>query len=289
MEARCVGCGAADSEVGCLCRECVKEVSPGNVLIPEHISSTVSRLDAEAWLVDGFGQAHALAPRSLIGRQASSRPNFISLLTPSVSREQAELRQSESGWTLRDTGSRNGTSVNGARISNRVTLAKRSLVRFGDVSMWFLSEIAEDPMPASALDTVDLDAIGIDYRLTPVDGPEVRFLGTAEGGSIKQRRDDGWGGDRDLARLEFQLLRALCVRALAEADSAEVARGCVSSKRLVTELSFKTRFANEDNVRHVVFRLQRTFSEIGLSDIVDVRPGRGYFMNCRVSVMGKSG
>jgi len=284
METVCVVCGDAEAEVGCLCGTCAKEVLPGEALIPEHLDSTVSRLDAEAWLVDGFGQTHALAPRSLIGRRPSSRPDFISVLSPSVSREHAELRQSAAGWTLRDTGSRNGTCVDGVKLSTRVTLANRSLVTFGDVRMWFLSEVTEELAPASTLETTDLRTV-IDYRLIPASGPELRFLGTAEGGSIKQRRDHGWGDDRDLPLLEFQLLRALCARAHSEADSEEVARGCVSTKRLVDELSFKSRYPNADNVRQVVFRLQRTFAELGVPDIVDVRPGRGYFMTCHVEVM----
>jgi pSer/pThr/pTyr-binding forkhead associated (FHA) protein len=45
---------------------------------------------------------------------------------PSVSRRHAELRREGEGWLLRDLGSRNGTRVNGMRVTEEVE------VRLGD-------------------------------------------------------------------------------------------------------------------------------------------------------------
>src|SRR5262245_35513081 len=137
----CLCCGA-EPEIGALCRRCALEVAPCDGLIPEHIHSRTDSTDAEAWLVDGFGGAHAIATSAGIGR---SLDRELIVLASSVSREHAELRRTDAGWTVRDLGSRNGTSVNGARSDGPVTLLSRALIKLGDVSMWFLSEIVHEP------------------------------------------------------------------------------------------------------------------------------------------------
>lgn len=57
------------------------------------------------------GETFALvSDRTVIGREADCD---VIILDPSVSRRHAELLHSESGWLVRDTGSTNGTKVNG--------------------------------------------------------------------------------------------------------------------------------------------------------------------------------
>src|SRR5215470_12876355 len=58
----CLCCGAA-VDVGLLCRACAQAVAPCDGLIPDHVRSTVRMTDADAWLVDGFGTAHAIAAK----------------------------------------------------------------------------------------------------------------------------------------------------------------------------------------------------------------------------------
>jgi pSer/pThr/pTyr-binding forkhead associated (FHA) protein len=91
----------------------------------------VSPTDAAAWLVDGFGAAHAAASKSTIGR---SHDGEVVVLAASVSREHAELRRTDSGWYVRDLGSRNGTFVDGARCQGRVALPHRAQLKVGDVA-----------------------------------------------------------------------------------------------------------------------------------------------------------
>ena len=58
------------------------------------------------------GEEFALgASRTVIGRESSCD---VTIVDPSVSRRHAELLHSDSGWLVRDTGSTNGTSVNGS-------------------------------------------------------------------------------------------------------------------------------------------------------------------------------
>ncbi len=277
----CLVCGAV-AEVGGLCRECVQQVSPSDGLIPEHIRSTVTGVDADAWLVDGFGQAHAVGPKSLVGRIHEGQ---IVILAEAVSRNHAELRSTETGWTVRDVGSHNGTSVDGTKCQGRVALAPRSIVRFGDVAMWFLTELVDEPQPHSNA-TMDLSTGIIRFEITPTTGPRLLLFGTNDGGALMCRGsiEEKWGGERQLPQLEFQFLRALSIRACAEADVPAVARGCVPTKQLANDLPFKTRFANEENVRQVVRRLRGALLEIGVDRLVEVQPGRGYYLRAEVKI-----
>jgi DNA-binding winged helix-turn-helix (wHTH) protein len=61
----------------------------------------------------------------------------------------------------------------------------------------------------------------------------------------------------------------------------------VPTKTLVKRLAFKTRYANEENVRQVVKRLRTSLGGIGADDILETVPGRGYFLRCRVSARSR--
>jgi hypothetical protein len=67
-----------------------------------------------------------------------------------VSRGHARLVEIASAWTIADEGSRNGTYVNGERISRRVRLGDRDVIGVGDVEILFRS-----PGAGSAGPTVD--------------------------------------------------------------------------------------------------------------------------------------
>lgn len=72
---------------------------------------------------------------------------------PAVSRIHAEMLRVGSAWTLVDDGlSRNGTQVNGVRISSRVKLRDGDLIRVGAVDIEF-----RDPRPTPATVTVVTD------------------------------------------------------------------------------------------------------------------------------------
>jgi len=68
-----------------------------------------------------------------VGRAATAD---ICLDHPSVSREHAEIRAIGDGWQLSDHGSKNGTYVDGGRISASM-LPERAWLRFGDIHCEF--------------------------------------------------------------------------------------------------------------------------------------------------------
>jgi hypothetical protein len=279
----CLCCGAG-AEIGSLCRSCAQEASPCEGLIPDHVRSNVDSTDAAAWVVDGFGAAHAIAPKTGIGR---SHEGELVVLASSVSRAHAELRRTDAGWHVRDLGSRNGTYVDGSRAQGRVTLGERTLIKIGDVALWFLAEVVHEPISPPSMATASAGGGLVRFNITP-NGIELCLVGTTDagaGGALLSRAAgaESWT-ERGLAPLEFQLLRALCVRAAEEAASPSAVRGCVQTKHLARDLPFQSRYANEENVRQVVRRLRGVLGELGVESVLAVAPGRGYYLSCPVTV-----
>lgn len=273
----CLCCGAA-TEIGALCRTCAADVPPCDGLIPDHLRSNVEATEAEAWVVDGFGFAHALATRTVAGRNQEGE---LVVLAASVSREHARLESSETGWNVRDLGSRNGTFVDGNRVNGRVPLPARAVLKIGDVAFWFLAEVAHEPIVAPSMATGSI-AGGLVRFVTSFGGKDLCVVGASDpttGGSLLTRETgtESWT-ETGLSSLEFQLLRALCARAVEEANSPSAVKGCVATKQLARDLPFQSKYANEENVRQVVRRLRGQLGEVGADGILAVAPGRGYYL-----------
>jgi hypothetical protein len=283
----CLRCGSLP-EVGALCRSCAHEVPPIEGMIPDHIRSTLDTTDALAWVVDGFGGAHAIGPRSSIGRNQECD---LVILTSSVSREHAEIAQVGSGWTVRDLGSRNGTFIDGVRVEgdSRAPLSSRAMLKLGDVALWFLTDVVSEPPRRPVMATSDSGGGLVRYQLSHRDSELCIVVGddVEAAGAILWRPtgSDTWS-ERGLAPLEFQLLRVLCARAHEESTSPSSVRGCVPTKQLVRELPFQSKYANEENVRQVVLRLRGGLSEVGVAGLLAVAPGRGYYLACKVTASG---
>ncbi|NVB77810.1 MAG: FHA domain-containing protein [Kofleriaceae bacterium] len=227
--------------------------------------------------------AHAVGTKNAIGR---SHDGQLVILASSVSREHAELRKTDGGWQIRDLSSRNGTFVDGARAQGRVMLGERSIVKIGDVALWFLADVVHEPVSPPSIATASVGGGLLRFSLLP--GPiELCLVGTTDtdaGGALLSRSQgsEAWS-ERSLPPLEFQLLRALCTRASEEASSPSTVRGCVQTKQLARDLPFQSKYANEENVRQVVRRLRGALGEIGVDEILAVAPGRGYYLSCPVS------
>jgi hypothetical protein len=277
----CPCCGAAP-EVGVLCRRCARDAAPCDGLIPDHLRSTIDAAAAQAWLVDGFGGGHAIGAQCRIGR---SHDGDLVVLAVSVSREHAVVTRGDAGWSVRDLGSRNGTFVDGVRCQGRTALSPRSLLKVGDVALWFITELAQ-PVRTPAMVTGGAGGGVVRYQLAHA-GAELCVVGggdPAAGGALLSRPvgTEAWS-ERPLAPLEFQLLRALCTRAQDEAGAPSAVRGCVPTKQLARDLPFQSRYANEENVRQVVRRLRGVLAEAGADGVLAVAPGRGYYLVCGVT------
>jgi FHA domain-containing protein len=280
----CLCCGA-EPVIGALCRSCAQQVEPCDGLIPDHIHSKIDTTEAEAWMVDGFGGAHAISIKGRIGRNHGSE---LIVLASSVSREHAELEKTDAGWIVRDLGSRNGTFVNGVRGQGPVALHGRAVVKVGDVALWFLPEVVHEP---SVRPTMTTDGTRGGLLRFHLGAGELELCVVVSGdehaaGALLWRAagTEGSWSERALAPLEFQLLRALCIRAHEESGSPSAIRGCVPTKQLVNELPFQSKYANQENVRQVVMRLRGALAEVGAKGVLAVAPGRGYYLACPVTV-----
>ena len=276
----CLCCGAA-SEIGSLCKACAQDVGPCDGLIPDHVRSNVDTTEAAAWVVDGFGNPHAIASKTGIGRKHEGE---LVVLASSVSREHAELVKKDAGWHIRDLGSRNGTFVDGARAQGRNPLAARTVIKIGDVALWFLAEVVHEPATPPSMATASAGGGLVRYNIAP-GTVELCLVGTADGGALLSRATgvESWT-EKSLGGLQYQLLRALCARAIEEAESPSVVRGCVQTKQLARDLPFVSKYANEENVRQVVRRLREDLEELAVGGVLAVAPGRGYYLACPVSV-----
>lgn len=67
-----------------------------------------------------------------------------------LSRHHAEIRFETGNWILRDSGSANGTTLNGSRVENPVTLQPGDRIAFGDCELVF-----ERPSPSEELSLED--------------------------------------------------------------------------------------------------------------------------------------
>jgi hypothetical protein len=284
----CLCCGAVP-EIGALCRRCALEIEPCDGLIPDHIHSRIDPSDAGAWIIDGFGGAHAIGATSGLGRNYDCD---LVVLASSVSRDHAELRHTETGWMVRDLGSRNGTFVDGGRIESAVALASRARLRVGDVGLWFLSQIVTDPPPRLAMATGAATGGLVQYQLAHGDVELSIIAGdddTAGGALLWRPAGIAAWSEHSLAPLEFQLLRTLCIRGHEQAASASPILGCMPTKQLVGLLPFQSKYANQENVRQVVLRLRGVLAEVGARDLLAVVPGRGYYLACEVTVATSPG
>jgi predicted ATPase len=85
-----------------------------------------------------------------------------------VSREHAQLLRGEEGWTLVDEGSRNGSYLNGQRVSGRHPLRDGDVLRFGDTVVLFRA-----PVPDQRRKEVSLAPDQVTYMgVRPPQAPE---------------------------------------------------------------------------------------------------------------------
>ncbi|MCA9171961.1 MAG: sigma 54-interacting transcriptional regulator, partial [Planctomycetales bacterium] len=75
-----------------------------------------------------------------IGREPSNR---IILREEKCSRRQCELSRHGRRWTIRDLNSRNGTHVNGDKISDRIAIHDGDVIRIGGLELMFTTDISK--------------------------------------------------------------------------------------------------------------------------------------------------
>lgn len=116
----------------------------------------------------------------------------------SVSRRQAEIRDENGTWVLRDLGSSNGTFLNGRRMTADQLLRPGDEISFGKFSIFF-ERVFTEPMAAELAAPRAGPESGGTVRLTP---EEVERL--QRGAALKRQAQIQWqaGGERGTYYLE---------------------------------------------------------------------------------------
>jgi DNA-binding NtrC family response regulator len=167
--------------------------------------------------VGGVSRSYAVRPgESSVGSRTG---NTIVLPVRGVSRQHAVLKCAPGGLTLEDSGSRNGTRVNGVRVQ-RTRLEPGDEVRLGPVTLRLEEVDPEDAALAIAVEGVDRPESGLpaaDSTGVPPDEPA--RIGVVLLESLLDRV--GLAGDPDLPDLVCLLGRALGARSVCAFETVD--------------------------------------------------------------------
>jgi FHA domain-containing protein len=290
----CPVCRARPAEVGVLCEECRDELSSPIRIMPEQLQLHGARPTLAA-LIDLWGRAHRLDPRTLIGRQVEGQG--LAILEPSVSRHHAHITLDGDTWTLRDLGSANGSYQDDKLIEGPVKLHEGDRVRFGHIAFYFVEDVTKLPSPRlgrTATATIrpstqpaapDAQApapqrfpdaqVFVDEEHTNVGLPLMTFKlhePTGGGGGLVEVD----GKQVQLTTTQFELMALMVRRMASEAHQPELVRGFVRSSELIADLSWDTREPSENHVKQLVRRVRRALIKAEIGDLIESRHRFGY-------------
>ncbi len=144
------------------------------------------------------GQVIALRPLHLVGRALGLD---LVLANPRASTTHAQLAWAKGTWTVRDLGSRNGTTVDGEPAVRPTVLRLGAEVAFAGEA-WTVSDISAPQAFAVAVDTGEIRTAREGYLALPDDeDPEVA-VAAAEGAFLLERADGTVeAADREVVRV----------------------------------------------------------------------------------------
>lgn len=270
---------------GALCPGCAGELACADYHVPAAVRSTVAREHVSAWLIDPWGQPHAVASRSTLGRSAN---NDIVISDRHVSSEHAELRAMDDGWRVRDRGSTSGTHVGAQRNIRVASIAHLDELQVASIGfyLWARSE----PPAAAAPDVTTFAGAPDGFRII---GPGDQTLTLRAKLGRDPHKVEGilfiattdTVAQQPLSMLQFQLLRLLCGRALA----ADAHGGYVDTRELLRALPFPSPQPQDVNVRQVIRSVRRLLETAGIglgkhqrTEVIDATTRVGYRIAWRV-------
>ncbi len=261
--AACLLC-ASPRSIGVLCTtHGVAIASPG--ITSEQIFSRMT--SATAALVDAWGVAHAVSDGAKIGRDPRVD---VAVLHASVSSEHATLQLVDNAWHVVDSSSRNGTEVEGTRVTDAV-LASGNTVRLGDVKFYFWPEALpkmEPPRGSGRTAPTRRDELVFSAKVTTPRGHLLDLRQRVDGGVLRIAESS-----IELAAMEFGLLQLLVERRRMVTD-AELAY--VAWHEIADALSFRSVQADSENVRELVHRVRRKLASVAADDLIESKRGVGY-------------
>jgi pSer/pThr/pTyr-binding forkhead associated (FHA) protein len=237
--------------------------SPG--ITSEQIISRVQSPTAS--LVDAWGVAHGIVDGSKVGRDPHAE---VAVLHASVSSEHAALKLASGKWRVLDNTSRNGTEVDGTRVSDG-ELANGATIRLGDVKFYFWPESLpkmEPPRGQGRTAPTRRDELVFSAKVTTPRGHQLDLRQRVDGGVLRISDNS-----IELAAMEFGLLQLLVERRRSVTD-AELAY--VAWHEIADALSFRSVQADSENVRELVHRVRRKLGSVQADDLIESKRGVGY-------------
>jgi pSer/pThr/pTyr-binding forkhead associated (FHA) protein len=261
----CLLC-ASPRSIGVLCTQHgVAIASPG--ITSEQIFSRVQAPTAVASLIDAWGVAHAVGDGSKVGRDPKVD---VAVLHASVSSEHAHLKHQDNRWFIVDNSSRNGTEVEGNRITEH-ELANGNTIRLGDVKFYFWPESLpkiDPPRGSGRTAPTRRDELVFSAKVTTPRGQQLDLRQRVDGGVLRIGESS-----IELAAMEFGLLQLLVERRRTVADP-ELAY--VAWHEIADALSFRSVQADSENVRELVHRVRRKLASVQADDLIESKRGVGY-------------
>jgi len=246
-----------------------------------------------AALIDLWGRAHRLDPRTIVGRQVEGIG--LAILEPSVSRHHAHVTLDADVWTVRDLGSANGTYVEDKLIEAPVEVHEGDRVKFGHIAFYFVEDVTRLPAPRVGR-TATATIRPPDRRIDPAaptsgtpkfpienDDEERTDVGLPTM-SFKMHEPTGGGGGLvevdgkqvQLTTTQFELMALMIRRMASELHQPELVRGFVRSSELIADLSWDTREPSENHVKQLVRRVRRALIKSEIGDLIESRHRFGY-------------
>jgi len=262
--ARCVLCSLSATR-GYLCDAHGKAVA-ASTLTPEQVQSNAKA--PAATLIDPWGDAIPLDVTTAIGR-ATGKCGVV-ILHPSVSQHHATISRRGERWVLVDESSRNGTFVDGKRVTE-ITLTDGMRVQIGEIGLFFVSSVlATRPKQDGPGRTAPTrrDQLIFSARLELQSGPCIELSQRVEGGVLRVGE-----AAVELGKLEFRLLQVLTE---ARQTSVDPELSYMSWQQLAGRLEFKSHEADSENVRELVRRVRRKLQAAGVEELLESKHGVGY-------------
>jgi pSer/pThr/pTyr-binding forkhead associated (FHA) protein len=250
--------------IGVLCTaHGVAIASPG--ITSEQMFSRVQ--NPTAALVDAWGVAHGIVDGSRIGRDPRVD---IAVLHASVSSEHASVKHNGGKWHIVDNSSRNGTEVDGSRVTDG-EFPNGATLRLGDVKFHFWPESLprmEPPRGQGRTAPTRRDELVFSAKVTTPRGHQLDLRQRVDGRVLRI-------GDSsiELAAMEFGLLQLLVERRRSVSDP-ELAY--VAWHEIADALSFRSVQADSENVRELVHRVRRKLGSMQADDLIESKRGVGY-------------
>jgi pSer/pThr/pTyr-binding forkhead associated (FHA) protein len=259
----CLLCTSPRS-IGALCTaHGVAIAAPG--ITSEQIISRVT--GATAAFIDAWGCAHPIADGTRIGRDTTVD---LAVLHASVSSEHATLKVEGTEWHIIDHASRNGTEIEGVRVTDGV-LTAGATIRLGDVKFYFWPENLpklEPPRGSGRTAPTRRDELVFSAKVTTPRGQLLDLRQRVDGGVLRIEESS-----IELAAMEFGLLQLLVERRRQVPD-AELAY--VAWHEIADALAFKSVQADSENVRELVHRVRRKLGAVHADDLIESKRGVGY-------------